>query len=61
MYEEQMFIYIQNEVYIANKHKITLNKDDDKTLAQADGIATLARRYLAYKNTKVTQKGSWNG
>ena len=35
------------EVYTVNKHKITLNMDDDKRLVQADGITTLAREYVA--------------
>ena len=30
-----------------NKHKIGLNRDDDKRLVQADGITTLARGYVA--------------
>ena len=34
-------------VYTVNKYKITLNRDDDKRLVQADGITTLVRRYVA--------------
>ena len=30
-----------------NKHKIGLNRDDDKRPVQADGITTLARGYVA--------------
>ena len=33
--------------YTLNKHKIALNKDNDKKRVQADGITTLARGYLA--------------
>ena len=36
-----------HEVYAVNKYKIALNRDDDKRLVQADGITTLARRYVA--------------
>ena len=35
------------EVYAVNKYKIALSRDDDKRLVQADGITTLARRYVA--------------
>ena len=34
-------------VYTVNKHKIALNRDDDKRLVHAHGITTLARRYVA--------------
>ena len=37
----------RHEVYTVNKHKIALNRDDDKRLVQADGITTLARGYVA--------------
>ena len=37
----------RHEVYTVNKHKIALNRDDDKRVAQADGITTLARGYVA--------------
>ena len=37
----------KNEVYTVNKNKIALNRDDDKRLVQADGMATLAREYVA--------------
>ena len=30
---------------MVNIHKITLNKDNDKSCAKADGIKTLARGY----------------
>ena len=36
----------KHEVYTVNKHKIALNRDDDKWLVQADGIATLAREHV---------------
>ena len=35
----------KHEVYTVNKHKIALNRDDDKRLVQVDGI-TLARGYV---------------
>ena len=34
-------------VYTVIKYKIALNRDDDKRVVQADGIATLARGYVA--------------
>ena len=37
----------KHEVYTINKHKKTLNRDDDKRLVQADGITTLARGNVA--------------
>ena len=37
----------KHEEYRVNKHKIALNRDDDKRLVQADGITTLARGYVA--------------
>ena len=37
----------KHEVYIVNKHKIALNRDDDKRILQANGITTLARGYVA--------------
>ena len=33
-------------MYTVNKHKIALNRDDDKRLVQADIITTLARGYV---------------
>ena len=48
IYREQMlFGNKKHEVYMVNKRKIVLNKDDDKRLVQADGITTLARDYAA--------------
>ena len=48
IYREQMlFGNKKREVYMVNKRKIVLNKDDDKRLVQADGITTLAREYAA--------------
>ena len=47
IYREQMlFENKKHEVYTVNKHKITLDRDDDKRLVQADGITTLARGYV---------------
>ena len=37
----------RHEVYTVNKHKVALNRDDDKRLVQADEITTLARGYVA--------------
>ena len=37
----------KHEVYTVNKHKIAMNRDDDKWLAQADGITILAREHVA--------------
>ena len=33
-------------VHTVNKHKIALNRVDDKRLVQANGITTLARGYV---------------
>ena len=45
--EQTLFENKRHEVYTVNKHKIALNRDDDKRVAQADGITTLARGYVA--------------
>ena len=37
----------KHKVYTVNKYKIALNRDNDKRLVQANGITTLARRYVA--------------
>ena len=37
----------KHEVCTVNKYKIALNRDADKRVAQADGITTLARGYVA--------------
>ena len=48
LYKEQiLFENKKHEVYTVNKYKIALNRDDDKRIVQADGIATLARGYAA--------------
>ena len=48
IYREQMlFENKKHEIYTVNKHKIALNRDDDKRIVQADGITTLARGYIA--------------
>ena len=36
-----------HKVYTVNKYKIAVNRDDDRSLVQADGITTLARGYVA--------------
>ena len=45
--EQMLFENKKREVYTVNKHKIALNRDDDKRTVQADGITTLARGYVA--------------
>ena len=45
IYREQMLL--ENKVYMINKHKIALNRDDDRRLVQVDGITTLGRGYVA--------------
>ena len=45
--EQTLFENKRHEVYTVNKHKIALNREDDKRVAQADGITTLARGYVA--------------
>ena len=48
IYREQMlFKNKKHEVYTVSKHKIALNRDDDKRIVQTDGITTLARGYVA--------------
>ena len=37
----------KRKIYTVNKHKIALNRDDDKRLVQADGITTLTRGHVA--------------
>ena len=47
IYREQMlFANKKHEVSTVTKLKIALNKDDDKRIEHADGIATLARGYV---------------
>ena len=45
--ERTLFENKKHEIYTVNKHKIALNRGDDKRLVQADGITTLARGYGA--------------
>ena len=45
--EKTLFENKKHEIYTVNKHKIALNRDDDKRLLQVDGITTLARGYAA--------------
>ena len=48
VYREQMlFENKKHKFYTVNKHKIALNRDDDKKLAQVNGITTLARGHVA--------------
>ena len=48
VYREQMlFKNKKHKFYTVNKHKITLNRDDDKRLVQVNGITTLARVHVA--------------
>ena len=48
IYREQMlFENKKHKVYSVNKHKIALNRDNDKRILQADGIITLAWGYAA--------------
>ena len=48
IYREQMlFENKRHGVYTVNKHKIALNRDDDKRLVQTDRTRTLTRRYAA--------------
>ena len=48
LYREQtLFGNKKHEVYTVIKHKIALNRDDDKRIVQADGITTLARGHVA--------------
>ena len=37
----------KHEIYTVNKHKIALNRDDDKRIGQADGITAFARGHVA--------------
>ena len=44
---QMLFENEKHEVYTVNKHKIALNRDDDKRIGQVNGITTLARGYIA--------------
>ena len=47
-YREQiLFENKKHDMYTVNKHKIALNRDDDKRVVQTDGITTLARGHVA--------------
>ena len=46
--EQTLFENKKHDVYTVNKHKIALNRDDDKRLVQANGITTLARGYVVF-------------
>ena len=46
IYKEQvLFEHKKHELYTVNKHKIALNRHDDKRIVRTDGITTLARGY----------------
>ena len=45
--ERMLFDNKKHEVYTVNKHKIALNRRNDKRLVQADGITTLASGRVA--------------
>ena len=48
IYREQiLFENKKHDMYTVNKHKIALNRDDDKRVVQTDGITTLARGHVA--------------
>ena len=44
--EQMLFENKKHEVYRVKKHKVALNRDNDKRLVQADGITTLAKGYV---------------
>ena len=47
-YREQMLFENKKlEIYTVNKQKIALNRDDDKSIVQADGITTLTTGYVS--------------
>ena len=46
--EKMLFENKKHELYTVNKHKIALDRDNDKRLVQADGITTLARGYISF-------------
>ena len=46
--EKMLFENKKHELYTVNKHKIALDRGNDKRLGQADGITTLARGYISF-------------
>ena len=44
--EQMLFENKKHEVYRVKKHKVALNRDNDKRLVLADGITTLAKGYV---------------
>ena len=46
--EKMLFENKKHELYTVNKHKIALDRDNDKRFVQADGITTLARGYILF-------------
>ena len=44
---QTLFENKKHKIYTVNKHKIALNRDDDKRIVQVDGIRTLTRGYVA--------------
>ena len=44
---QMLFENKKHEVYLVKKHKIALNRDNDKRAVQADRITILARGYVA--------------
>ena len=48
IYREQiLFENKKHEVYVVSKHKVALNRGDDKRLVQAGGMTTLARGHVS--------------
>ena len=51
-----MFENKKHKVYTVNKHKIALNRDNDKRLVQADGITTAAGQGTCNTSGLITIK-----